>query len=153
MKYMILLSLFCAILGCSNSKIKNVGDSKAEPGVAATDSSYPLAVSFGSMCCGTASPDFLKSFIKSFNKKNGSKISADIAGACGKEGEFVILFKMQESKGITSTFKTELEALVVKTDASNRKVNTSSGGISVLQDAKTTEFQYCRLGITTWELK
>ncbi len=150
MKLLMTLSLLVAITSCSNSRIKNGSSGGATP----TDSTgYPLAVSFNSICCGTASADFLKSFVISFNQRTSTSIAADIAAACGKEGEFVVLFKMPDNENVHQKFKTELEFLVEKTDAQNKKANSSSGGIAVLLNASTADYKHCRLGITPWNLK
>jgi len=151
MKHLIAFSLLITIISCStNSAIKNGNNSAA----ATKDSTaYPLAVSFNSICCGTASSDFLKSFVVTFNQRNGTNISADIAAACGKEGEFVLLFKMPDNERANQKFKRELESIIEQTDAQNKKTNSSSGGIALLQNARPDDYKNCRLGITAWDLK
>ncbi len=150
MKQLITLSLLITIISCSNSTIKN-GSNAAAP---ATDSTvYPLAVAFNSICCGTASSDFLKSFVVTFNQKNNSNISADIAAACGKEGEFVVLFKMPNNEKVNRKFERELTALVDKTESQNKTASNSSGGIALKQTTRLTDYKNCRLGITRWKLE
>lgn len=115
------------------------------------DKIYPVAVSFGSICCGTPSDDFLKTFASGFNKKNSVKVTADIAAGCGKEGEFVILFNLPDNQtAINKNFITELEKTVKETDEKNKIANSSSGGMQVLYNIKTAEYSYCRLGIKKW---
>ncbi len=150
MKILTILSIISTLISCSNSNIKNVNI----PGSTVTDSTaYPLAVSFNSICCGTASSDFLKSFLKLFNQKNKTDIAADIAAGCGREGEFVVLFKLPKTERVNTKFETELKALVEKTNAQNKKANNSSGSIALLQTTHTSDYKNCRLGITPWDLK
>ena len=150
MKLLITLGLLSALTSCANSRIKN----ENMAGGNATDSvAYPLAVSFTSICCGTASSDFLKSFVQLFNKKNKTNISADIAAGCGREGEFVVLFRMPDKVAAKRKFETELKVLIEKTKVANKKSNSSSGGIALLQDVHTEDFNNCRLGIAPWQLK
>ncbi len=153
MKQIVSLTLLIALIGCSNSKIKNTSDS-ATAGIAVADNMvYPVAVSFNSICCGTPSSDFLKTFIVQFNQKNNTKISAHIAAGCGKEGEFTVLFNMTENDAANQKFTTELSSLVAKTNDQNKKASTSSGGIALVENAKTADFSFCRLGISAWNLQ
>ena len=152
MKSILTFLFVLAVVSCSTPKIKNSG-SDMSTGVAIKDSNtYPLAVSFNSICCGTASPDFLKTFVKQFNEKNSTNISADIAAGCGKEGEFVILFKLSPNDAMNAKFKSSLVTLVGTEDAKNKKLNSSSGGISLSENATESNFQHCRLGILPWKL-
>ena len=48
---------------------------------------YDVVVSFGSMCCGTASDDFLKEYIKNYNYKNKDTVNGWLMGGCGREGD------------------------------------------------------------------
>lgn len=145
-KYLLFLALLISAGACSSSntdtsKTTNLHENKV----------YPVAVSFGSICCGTPSDDFLKTFTAAFNKKNSVKISADIAAGCGREGEFVILFNLPDNKKtIHSSFITELEKTVKETGEKNKKANSSSGVLQVLYGVKTSEYNYCRLGIKKW---
>lgn len=146
MKYILFLAILISAGACSSS---NADTSKTTASQA--DKKYPVAVSFGSICCGTPSDDFLKTFASGFNKKNSVKITADIAAGCGKEGEFVILFNLPENKtAINSSFIAELEKTVKETDEKNKIANSSSGGMQVLYDIKTGDYNYCRLGIKKW---
>lgn len=150
MKYFIAISLLVTTLSCFNSTTKS-GNSGAPGNSESMD--YPLAVSFGSICCGTPSSDFLKNFVQGFNQKYRSKISADIAAGCGREGEFVILFKVPEDESLHQKFEKELKVLVEKTDAQNKKSNASSGGLELLQNAGAADYKNCRLGIKAWDIK
>ncbi|HSN60365.1 MAG TPA: hypothetical protein VLR49_05500 [Ferruginibacter sp.] len=146
MKYLLLLAILMSAGACSSS---NTDTSKTNN--LQVDKIYPVAVSFGSIRCGTPSDDFLKSFADGFNKKNSVKITADIAAGCGKEGEFVILFNLPENNtAINSSFITELEKTVKETDDKNKKANTSSGVLQMQYNVKTSDNSYCRLGIKKW---
>lgn len=59
---------------------------------------YDMIVNFTSMCCGTASDDFLQSYVKKFSKKNKVTIPAHKASGCGKEGEYKIMFQLNKLK-------------------------------------------------------
>ena len=113
---------------------------------------YSIAVSFGSVCCGTSPSVFLSKFLKNFNAKNKVKVMADIAEGCGREGEFIILviFPKNNLKK-ERKFLLELEKLVISTDDKNKKENPSSGRIFLLQDVKETDYDFCRLGVKRWK--
>ena len=149
MKSLITLGLLTTIISCSNASLKsgNNGTPAAESFV------YPVAVSFGSICCGTPSPDFLKKFVVGFNRRNDSDISADIAAGCGREGEFVVLFKIPNIETLQRNFEDELRVLLEKTDAQNKKENSSSGGLALLKTTPGSDYKNFRLGIAVWEIK
>jgi hypothetical protein len=115
------------------------------------DKKYPVAVSFGSMCCGTATDEFLKSFVEKFNKQNHVKISADKAAGCGREGEFVILFILPKSKKlIENKFINQLGITVKTQDERNKKLNKTSGGMELIFKINSSQYGHCRLGFTKW---
>ena len=114
------------------------------------DKEYAAAVSFGSVCCGTVSEDFLKAFVKKYNQDRNAKISADLAAGCGKEGEFSILFKLDKQNSDHMEFVVQLEKLVRDVDAKNKAGNSSSGTLEVKNNVKASEFEFCRLGIKPW---
>ncbi len=111
---------------------------------------YAAVVSFGSVCCGPVSDEFLKSFVKTYNNDQKVNISADIAAGCGREGEFAILFKLDNQNEKHLNFLSELKKTVADADAKNRAGNNSSGTLEVKTDIKATDFEYCRLGIKSW---
>ncbi len=146
-KYLLLISMLIATGCCTASKNNSSPVGKD----AYQDSIYPVGVVFGSICCGTASDDFLKEFIKAYNNKNSTEIHADIAAGCGREGEFVILINIPENKKTTTTsFIRELEKTVIEKDMQNKLSNSSSGGIEVIKDRKKSDYLHCRLGIKKW---
>ena len=112
---------------------------------------YPVAVSFGSICCGTADPDFLKSFITNYNKENNSTMSADIMSGCGREGEFVILINPgQMNAGPLQAMINSLEKTVTATDSTNKRNNSSSGTLELLKNVKKDQFSFCRIALQKW---
>lgn len=114
------------------------------------DKIYPVVVSFGSVCCGTASDEFLKDFIKTYNKNHSTSINADIAAGCGREGEFVILINIPENNTEKMVFIAELEKIVLENDTKNKSGNSSSGGIEIIKDSKDSDYLHCRQGIKKW---
>jgi len=146
-KYLLILCMLIATGCCSASKNNSSPVGKD----AHQDSIYAVGVVFGSICCGTASDEFLKEFISAYNNKNSIEINADIAAGCGREGEFVILINIPENKKtISAAFITELEKIVLERDAKNKQSNSSSGGIEVIKDRKKSDYLHCRLGIKKW---
>ena len=140
MKYLLLL--FTLLLNNTNQAVV------ASP---THDSIYAAGVSFGSMCCGTSSDQFLKDYVKKFNKKYKVKITADKFGGCGREGEFVVLFPLTKIKKTTSQqFINGLEKLLPAQDAKNKKIKSSSGGFQLLRNVKAAECNHCRMGKTKW---
>ena len=113
---------------------------------------YDVVVSFGSMCCGTASDDFLKNFVKEFNSKNKVAISAMQVGGCGREGEYKILFsleKLKEAKKIK--FVSALKKLIPEQNEKNKTVKASSGPISLEYDLTSNKLENCRGELTKWK--
>ena len=114
---------------------------------------YTVAVSFGSVCCGTSSSAFLSRFLKDFNTKNKVKVAADIAEGCGRECEFIVLILFPKNNlKKEKKFLLELEKSVTFTDTKNNKENTSAGRIFLLYDVKETDYDFCRLGVKKWIL-
>ena len=115
------------------------------------DQSYQVAVAFNSICCGTASDDFLKTFVQKFNSANKVKIVADIVAGCGREGEYVVLFRSDKLKTATGKkFVADLEKLVPQQEEKNRKLDKSSGGIEVLHNVKVSDYAHCRIKLQKW---
>jgi hypothetical protein len=66
----------------------------AQPDVKTT---YPLVVSFQSMCCGVPSDSAITNFIRLFKKQyKVKKIKAYHIGPMGREGEYYLAFKLNE---------------------------------------------------------
>ncbi|MFM6925922.1 MAG: hypothetical protein ACKOU7_10515, partial [Ferruginibacter sp.] len=58
---------------------------------------YPVIVSFNSMCCGVPSDTPLVKMINTFKKQNRIKqVSADKIGPMGREGEYYLAFRLKE---------------------------------------------------------
>lgn len=139
MKTLLVIMMF-AVSGCSSSNnVQHAGDME-----------YATAIAFGSVCCGTVPDDFLKAYLKKYNQDHNLKIGADIAGGCGREGEFTILFKLDRKNAAQQAFIGQLHNLVKDTDTKNRNLNTSSGNMEILNDVKASDYAHCRLGVKPW---
>ena len=58
---------------------------------------YPVIVSFNSVCCGVPSDTPLMNMIKSFKKQYKIKqVTADKIGPVGREGEYYLAFRLKE---------------------------------------------------------
>ena len=136
----ILLSLF--LINCNMA---------ATPAAAGQEKLYVVGVGFNSICCGPASDQFLKDFVKKFNKTNKVTIKADKIAGCGREGEYVVLFPMSKIKAATTKkFIAELEKIVPAREAKNKETNTSSGGLEVLHNVKISDYNHCRIKPQNW---
>ena len=63
----------------------------------AQKTTYPVVVSFNSMCCGVPDNAPVMKLVKSFKKQNHIKyISVDNIGPMGREGEYYLAFKLKE---------------------------------------------------------
>lgn len=114
---------------------------------------YAVVVSFGSMCCGTASDDFLKDFIKEFNRKNKVIINVWQMSGCGREGEYKILFSLDKLK-VTKKTKliAALKKLIPKQNEKNKAEKASSGLISLDYNLTANKLENCRGQLTKWIL-
>jgi hypothetical protein len=136
----ILLSFF--ISSC-NSKVNTMQQTPL--------TEYPVAVSFGSICCGTPDPAFLKTFISNYNRENNSNVTADIVAGCGREGEFVILINPGALEaGRLQSLINSLQEVVTATDSRNKAGNSSSGTLELLKNVKTDQFSFCRIALKKW---
>jgi hypothetical protein len=64
---------------------------------AQSSETYPVVISFGSMCCGVPSNTPLLNMIKKFKKQYKIKqITVDSIGPMGREGEYFLAFKLKE---------------------------------------------------------
>jgi hypothetical protein len=112
---------------------------------------YDAGVGFNSICCGAPSDQFLKTFVKQFNKTNKVKVTADKIAGCGREGEYVVLFHTRKLKAATKKkFIAELEKLVPQQDIKNKKADGSSGGMEVLRNVKLSAYSHCRISPQNW---
>ncbi len=58
---------------------------------------YPVIVSFNSMCCGVPSNEPVMKLIQRFKKQYKiKKVSVDSIGPMGKEGEYYLAFRLKE---------------------------------------------------------
>jgi hypothetical protein len=58
---------------------------------------YPVIISFNSMCCGVPSNKPVMNLIKNFKKQYKiKKISVDSIGPMGREGEYYLAFRLKE---------------------------------------------------------
>ena len=143
MKYTILFFLYAAIAISVNGQPPNTS----------SPLKYDVAISFGSMCCGTASDTFLKDYIKKFNCKNKVLVEVWLSGGCGREGEFKILFNLSNLKEIKkTTLKTDLKNLIREQNKKNKASNASSGLISVEEDLPLSRLENCREPLAKWKL-
>jgi hypothetical protein len=63
----------------------------------AQKTTYPVIVSFNSMCCGVPDNAPVMNLIKSFKKQHHIKyISVDNIGPMGREGEYYLAFRLKE---------------------------------------------------------
>ena len=64
---------------------------------AQNSTTYPVVVSFGSMCCGVPSNEPVIKLIKSFKKQYKIKqIAVYNIGPMGREGEYYLAFRLKE---------------------------------------------------------
>lgn len=114
---------------------------------------YDVVVSFGSMCCGTASDIFLKDYIKKFNSKNKIAVKGKLLAGCGREGEFKILFMLSNLKvAKKATLTKAVEKLIDDENKKNKVTNASSGPISIAYDVPFGRLENCREPLANWKL-
>lgn len=114
-------------------------------------SKYNVVVSFGSICCGTASDDFLKAHIKKFIKLHKVTLPSYKASGCGREGEYRVMFVTTKLKpALKKKFINDLKNVVLKEDKKNKIKDSSSGSINVEFNITTEDVSYCRGGIQKW---
>ncbi len=114
---------------------------------------YDVVVSFGSMCCGTASDNFLKDYIKKFNSKNKITVKGNLLAGCGREGEFKILFTLSNLKEAKkATLTKPLGKLIDDQNKKNKTSNASSGPISIAYDVPLSKLENCRETLANWKL-
>lgn len=112
---------------------------------------YDVVVSFGSICCGTVSDDFLVDFIKQVDCKNKVTIQAWQLGGCGREGEFKILFLLNKlNPSAKKKLITGLKKLVPEQNNKNKKAKASSGPINLDFDFPAKQLENCSGQLTKW---
>ncbi|MBK7882912.1 MAG: hypothetical protein IPJ81_03095 [Chitinophagaceae bacterium] len=132
--------LLTSIAGCAQIK------------TATAAATYDAGVRFNSICCGTASPDFLKNFLKSFNYENKVTTLAYKKGGCGREGEFYILFSLNKiPENLMAEFKKQLEGLIPKVNEETRLNKTSKGTVQFLNGVNASQLENCRSELVAWD--
>jgi hypothetical protein len=140
MKYIILLFLVSLINIFANAQPASANSEK-----------YDVVVSFGSICCGTVSDDFLVDFIKQVNCKNKVTIQGWQLGGCGREGEFKILFLLNKlNASAKKKLITGLKKLVPEQNNKNKKAKANSGPISINFNFPTKQLENCSGQLTKW---
>ena len=110
-----------------------------------TPEKYDVVISFNSMCCGTASNDFLKEFITNFNAKNKVALNVWQMSGCGREGESKVIIL---SAGIKKTVKTKLmkslKTLIPQQNEKNKAIKASIGNIDLEYGIAANTITNCR---------
>ncbi len=115
-------------------------------GFAQNSTTYPVVVSFNSMCCGVPSNEPLMKFIKTYKKQYKiKKIAVDSIGPMGKEGEYYLAFRLkelsktqkikfiQQLKKITPTMKDQGSADIKENETVNKADLSSRTAITTLK--------------------
>lgn len=67
------------------------------PAFAQNKTTYPVVITFNSMCCGVPSQEPVTKLIQRFKKQYKiKKITADRIGPMGREGEYWLAFSLKE---------------------------------------------------------
>ncbi len=65
--------------------------------IAQNSTTYPVVVSFGSLCCGVPSNEPVTKLIQRFKKQYKIKqVAVDSIGPMGREGEYYLAFRLKE---------------------------------------------------------
>lgn len=113
---------------------------------------YDVVVSFGSMCCGPVSDEFLKDFIQQFNKKNKVAVQAWQITGCGREGEFKILFSLTKlNTAVKKKFLSCVKKIVPEQNDKNKKFKASSGPISIDYNFPKAGLPNCMGQLAIWK--
>jgi hypothetical protein len=124
----------------------------AQTGASPLPVKYDVVVSFGSMCCGTASDDFLKNYFKKVCYKNKTLVKAWILAGCGREGEFKIVFSLSGLKEIKKAkLKAELKKLIPEQNKKNKAFKASSGPVSIAYDLTAGNTENCSQPPADWK--
>ena len=113
---------------------------------------YDIVISFNSICCGTPSADFLRSFLNQYTKKNKILPEAWLLGGCGREGEFKVLLslsKMKTSKKVK--FNKLLKELILNQNIKNKTLKPDSGSITLTNNFSKDILINCSAQLKEWK--
>ena len=111
-----------------------------------SEESFPVALYFGSICCGPSSADFISPFVKKYNAAHKQKITGHKVGGCGREGEYIILFNLPAmNKSDKDTWLADLETLVSKQVTLNKAAKADAGGIEIRENVQLADLAHCRV--------
>ena len=107
---------------------------------------YPVVVSFNSMCCGIPSNAPLMKLVKAFKKQYKIKqVAVDSIGPMGKEGEYYLAFRLkefskaqkikfiQQLKNTAATMKEQGFAEIKENETIDKASLSSRAGITLLK--------------------
>ena len=111
----------------------------------ATLEKYDVVISFNSMCCGTASNDFLKEFITNFNAKNKVALNVWQLTGCGREGESkVVISTGSIKKSVKTKLMKSLKTLIPQQNEKNKAIKASIGNIDLEYGIAANTITNCR---------
>ena len=115
---------------------------------------YEVVVSFGSICCGPASDDFLKPFLSVTPTAKKRPIAAWKIGGCCREGEYNVLLSLANwNAGQQKKLIRDLKKLIDHQNQSNKKKAPSKGNIVLQFNVSTDTFKHCRGELTEWNFQ
>lgn len=144
MKYLFNTILLLLVFNAINAQVK-----KQNP------AGYEAVANFTSICCGTVSDDFLKTFVKNYNKTNRKQpaVAYRISG-CGREGEFKILFSLSKlTKTNKAKFMTGLKKVVAVQNRNSTAAGQNKGPVNLSYDQSVDPTQGCRGELEKWDIK
>ena len=107
---------------------------------------YPVVVSFNSMCCGVPSNAPVMKLIRAFKKQYKIKqVAVDSIGPMGREGEYYLAFRLkefskaqkikfiQQLKNTTATMKDKGSAEIKENETVDKASLSSRAGITLLK--------------------
>jgi hypothetical protein len=113
---------------------------------AQNSTTYPVVVSFNSMCCGVPDNAPVMKLIKSFKKQYKIKqLSVDSIGPMGREGEYYLAFRLkelskaqkikfiQQLKKIVPTMKDQGSAEIKENETVNKADLSSRASVTLLR--------------------
>jgi hypothetical protein len=107
---------------------------------------YPVVVSFNSICCGVPDNAPVMQLIKTFKRQNRIRsISVDRIGPMGREGEYYLAFRLKEmSRSQKTKFIRELKRIV--------PTMTDKGSADVKENMLIDKNDISRVTISTQQL-
>jgi hypothetical protein len=118
----------------------------SDAAIAQNSTTYPVIVSFGSLCCGVPSDEPVIKLIKNFKKQYKIKqIAVDNIGPMGREGEYYLAFRLkefskaqkikfiQQLKKTAPTMKEQGYAEIRENETVNKADLSSSASVTVLK--------------------